>query len=142
MSDIFTQEKRSEIMRRIHSEDTKPEVRVRKYLHKNGFRFRLHIGHLPGKPDIALKKYKMVIFVQGCFWHGHPCKIGSGNRKPKQNHEYWNTKINKNIVRDKENTDKLKKLGWEVLNIWECKSISDKSLSNILTPLFEMREKG
>lgn len=107
MTDIFSKEERSKIMGKIKSEDTKPELAVRKFLFSHGFRYRLHRKDLPGRPDIVLPKYKTVIFVNGCFWHGHGCKIGSGKRKPKTNIGYWIPKIEKNIERDKENYAKL-----------------------------------
>jgi DNA mismatch endonuclease, patch repair protein len=142
MPDIFSPEKRSDVMRQIHSEDTSPEIRVRKFLFQRGFRYRLHTNSLPGKPDIVLRKQKTVILVQGCFWHGHACKIGSGNRKPKQNRQYWNRKIEKNINRDKENETKLLDLGWKVIKVWECKSTSEESLSKVLESLIEKRING
>jgi DNA mismatch endonuclease (patch repair protein) len=141
MPDNFTTEKRSEIMRQIHSENTSPEVRVRKFLYKRGLHYRINVKSLIGKPDIVIRKQMTVIFVHGCFWHGHSCKIGSGNRIPKQNHEYWNKKIEGNIKRDKENEVKLKKLGWNVIKVWECQSISEQSLSSLLGSLFNMKNQ-
>ena len=82
------------------------------------------------------------IFVHGCFWHGHACKIGSGKRRPKENYEYWNKKIENNILRDKENEAKLAELGWKVIKVWECQSMSEESLSTVLGPLFELEEDG
>ena len=109
---------RSDLMKRIRSKDTQPELKVRKFLHQSGFRFRLHKKELPGKPDIVLKKYRSVIFVNGCFWHGHSiCNVG---HSPKSNQSYWTPKIEGNIARDKKNQDALKKLGWIVYVIWEC----------------------
>ena len=140
MADIFTPQKRSEVMRRIHAEDTRPEIRVRRFLSQHGLHYRLHSKHLPGKPDIVLSKRMTVIFVHGCFWHGHACKIGSGKRRPKDNCEYWNAKIEKNILRDKENEVKLSELGWKVIKVWECQSMSEESLSAVLGPLFESEE--
>lgn len=118
MTDKFSKETRSYNMSQIKSKDTKPEILVRKYLFSNGFRYKLHDNKLPGKPDIVLPKYRSVIFVNGCFWHGHKCKVGK--RKPKSNTEYWYKKIDNNILRDKKNIRLLKKEGWRILTIWEC----------------------
>src|SRR5687768_11437646 len=91
--DVFTKARRSEIMRRITDKDTQPEMAVRRLLHRMGYRFRLHRKDLPGNPDVVLPRWKTAVFVHGCFWHGHDCKKGSGNRRPKSNTAYWNTKI-------------------------------------------------
>lgn len=117
MSDIFTKKKRSEIMSRIGGKNTLPELAVRSWLHKMGFRFRLHSKKMPGKPDIVLSKYQTVIFVQGCFWHAHNCKYG---RLPKSNLMFWQPKLEKNKSRDEQNFLKLKKMGWKVIVLWEC----------------------
>ena len=116
--DIWTQEKRSLVMSKIRSKDTKPEIILRKYLYKAGLRFRIHKKDLPGKPDIVLAKYRTVVFVHGCFWHYHAaCREG---RLPKTNSEFWTNKFAKNISRDGEHQRKLLDLGWKVLVIWEC----------------------
>jgi DNA mismatch endonuclease (patch repair protein) len=104
-------------MRAIKSANTKPEILVRKALHAAGFRFRLHSKNLPGKPDIVLPKYRTVIFVHGCFWHGHDCEYF---KVPKTRTEFWLNKITENKRRDKINADKLIELGWRVLVVWEC----------------------
>lgn len=104
-------------MKAIRSKDTKPELMVRKLLHANGFRYRLHDHSLPGRPDIVFKKYKTAIQVRGCFWHGHGCKV---DHKPKSNKSYWSPKILKNIERDQKNDGLLKEQGWNVMVIWEC----------------------
>lgn len=105
-------------MRNVKSTNTKPEIIVRKYLFANGLRFRLHNKKLVGKPDITLKKYNTIVFVNGCFWHGHSkCKIYT---MPKSNVKFWNSKIETNIERDKGNIRELKRLGWKILIIWEC----------------------
>jgi DNA mismatch endonuclease (patch repair protein) len=118
MTDVFEPEARSYIMSRIKKTDTKPEIKVRKYLFKNGFRFRIHDKHIMGNPDIVLKKYKTVIFVNGCFWHAHKgCKL---NKPPKSNLNYWLPKIKKNVERDKNNQIVLTVQGWKVLTVWEC----------------------
>ena len=118
--DIYSREKRSEIMSKVRSQSTGPEIIVRKYLHSLGFRFRLHSKKLPGTPDIVLRKYQSVIFVHGCFWHHH--KGCRRSKMPSSNMEFWDTKISTNIRRDKRNTSKLKQLGWRVLIIWECET--------------------
>lgn len=119
MADVFSKEKRSEIMSRIKGGNTKPELIVRSLLHRLGYRFRLHRKDLPGKPDIVLPRHKKVVFVNGCFWHGHEgCKRSS---IPSSNTEFWETKIKKNIERDKTKIRELKRLGWKVLIIWQCR---------------------
>jgi DNA mismatch endonuclease, patch repair protein len=118
MVDQITPERRSWNMARIHSDNTVPEVKLRSMLHRRGFRFRLHKKDLPGKPDIVLSKYKTVILVHGCFWHGHPnCKEA---HIPKTNTSYWHPKIERNIERDKRNEQLLREKGWTVIKIWEC----------------------
>jgi DNA mismatch endonuclease (patch repair protein) len=121
MPDQFTSEKRSEIMSKVHSTDTTPELYVRKLLHGMGYRFRLHNQTLPGKPDLVLAKHKAVIFVNGCFWHGCPT-YRHAQIRPKANSAYWNKKLDRTIQRDKENIAALKRLGWRVLIIWECET--------------------
>jgi DNA mismatch endonuclease (patch repair protein) len=111
-------ELRSEIMRAVKSKDTGPEKIVRSILHRLGFRFRIHRDDLPGKPDIVFSKLKKVIFVHGCFWHGHHC--ARGNRVPVHNHEYWVEKIEKNRQRDRKVAGLLRKLGWSSKVVWEC----------------------
>ena len=108
MSDIFSQTKRSDIMSKISSKDTKPEILVRKFLFSKGFRYRINVKTLPGKPDIVLPKYKTIIFVNGCFWHGHNCKKG---KLPSSNTDFWKEKISNNKSRDAKNSDLLVKLG-------------------------------
>lgn len=118
MTDVMTLEQRSRCMAAIRGKDTKPEILVRKFLFSKGLRYRLNNRKLPGSPDIVLKKYKTVIFVDGCFWHGHEgCKYF---RLPKSNTSFWETKITRNIERDKETTQALTALGWKVIRIWEC----------------------
>lgn len=131
MADVHTKKQRSYNMSRIRSKNTKPEMIVRSWLHKQGYRFRLHDKKLPGKPDIVLKKYKTVIFVNGCFWHGHKnCKYFV---VPKTRTKWWLDKINSNIARDKKTKRELKKLGWKVINIWGCKfKIKKEKIENFL----------
>jgi len=117
-------------MSQIKSKDTKPELIVRKYLFANGFRYRLHVKDLPGKPDIVLPKYKTVIFVNGCFWHGHEGCIEAS--KPKTNSEFWENKIQKNIKRDRNNIKLIENLGWKVIIIWECELKNDLDLNKKL----------
>ena len=118
--DVFDKEKRSRIMGKIKGKNTKPELLVRSMLHKMGYRFRLYRRDLPGNPDITLPKFKKVIFVHGCFWHGHEnCKR---SKRPTTNREFWNEKLNKNIHRDKKNTEELHDKGWETLIIWTCET--------------------
>ena len=106
-------------MSQIKGKNTKPEMLVRKFLHANGFRYRLHVKNLPGKPDIVLPKYKTVIFVHGCFWHGHTnCKYFV---VPKTRTRWWMDKINGNKANDEKAVKALKKEGWKVINLWECK---------------------
>ena len=118
MADMVPPKRRSEIMRRITGKDTKPEMVVRRLLHRVGYRFRILKKDLPGKPDIVLSKLRTVIFVHGCFWHGHGCNLR--NRRPKSNTEYWNSKIDRNISRDVETLQKLHSLGWKAVVIWAC----------------------
>ena len=118
MPDKISTKQRSSIMSKIKSKDTKPEIVVRKHLHALGYRFRLHDKKLPGKPDIVMKKYKTAIQVRGCFWHQHGCKYSN---VPKSNKTYWIPKLKQNKKRDRLNDKKLKKLGWKIIVIWECK---------------------
>lgn len=129
MTDVFNAAKRSEIMRQIRSTNTQPELAVRRSLHASGFRYRLHVATLPGKPDIVLPKHRAVILVQGCFWHGHGCK---GVRIPSSNKDYWIPKLARNMARDKGNIAALKSLGWRVFVIWECQTKGD-NLPQVLT---------
>ena len=117
MSDKFTLQTRSRMMSRIKGKNTKPEIMVRKNLFGNGFRYRLNNSHLPGKPDIVLKKYGAVIFVNGCFWHGHTCRYFIW---PKSNQEFWQKKIMGNKQNDRTVQEKLSKLGYRVCIVWEC----------------------
>lgn len=117
MVDVVDAATRSRMMSGIRGKNTKPEMIVRRALHKAGFRYRLHDKKLPGKPDIALPKYKTVIFVHGCFWHGHMC---SKFRWPKTREAWWREKIEGNMKRDEINVSGLHNLGWDVIKIWEC----------------------
>lgn len=118
MADVHTQSQRSYNMSRIRSTDTKPEMLVRRFLFAQGFRYRLHDKNMPGKPDIVLPKYKTVIFIHGCFWHGHTnCKYF---KIPQTRTEWWTDKIKTNKARDAKAVKQLKKDGWKVVVIWEC----------------------
>mgnify|MGYP001607356504 FL=1 len=117
-TDIFSGEKRSEIMRAVKAKDTAPELALRKALFARGFRYRVNVKDLPGKPDIVLPKYRAIIFVHGCFWHGHGC--ARGKRRPKTNAEYWRSKIARNKKRDSDAIAALRRHGWSVKISWEC----------------------
>ena len=117
MADVHDKATRSYNMSRIKSKNTKPEILVRKFLFANGFRYRLNDKKLPGKPDIVQQKYKTVIFVNGCFWHGHTC---AKSALPANNMEFWREKITKNRERDTKNQKALRDLGFHVIVIWEC----------------------
>ncbi len=132
MADVHDKETRSYNMSRIKSKDTKPEMLVRKFLHAQGFRYRLHVKNLSGKPDIVLPKYKTVIFVHGCFWHGHEnCKYFV---VPKTRTEWWKNKINGNITNDNRAVKSLEISGWQVVTLWTCelKKENVKETLNIL----------
>jgi DNA mismatch endonuclease (patch repair protein) len=131
MTDHLKPAERSRNMSKIKSKNTRPEKVVRSFLHLNGFRFRLHNKNLPGKPDITLKKYNTVIFVNGCFWHHHKnCKRAN---IPKSNKDYWIPKIEKNKSRDKKNIADLKKNKWKVLVVWECEVKNMEKISKKIT---------
>lgn len=118
MADIHDKKTRSYNMSQIKGKNTKPEMLIRKFLFANGFRYRLHDKKLPGRPDIVLPKYKTVIFVNGCFWHGHEnCRYFS---IPKTRTKWWKEKINKNILNDGIKQELLKELNWKVIVVWEC----------------------
>ena len=124
MADVHNKKTRSYNMSQIRSGNTKPELLVRKFLHALGFRYKLHDKTLPGKPDIVLSKYKTIIFIQGCFWHGHSnC---SYFKVPKTRTDWWLHKINTNKANDIKAIKALKKEGWKVITVWECKLKPDK----------------
>ena len=114
--DIWSKQKRSAVMSKIRGKDTKPELIIRRYLYSRGYRYRKNVKGLPGTPDIVLPKYKIIIFVHGCFWHGHELD----GHIPHSNSDFWRKKIEQNRNRDKQNKEKLKKMGWKVMTIWEC----------------------
>ncbi|MCX5834905.1 MAG: very short patch repair endonuclease [Deltaproteobacteria bacterium] len=123
MVDRLTSEQRSKLMARIRGTNTKPELVVRKIVHSLGYRYRLYRSDLPGKPDLVFPKYKKIIFVHGCFWHKHSCK-----KVPDS--EFWQNKLDANRKRDKEVENKLKRLGWDVLKIWECETKKPEKMRN------------
>ena len=117
-TDVFSEEKRSEVMRAVKDANTKPELKLRKALFARGFRYRLHARDLPGKPDLVFPRYRSVIFINGCFWHGHDCARGA--RVPKSNRDYWLAKIARNKARDEDIVKALAALGWRAYIVWEC----------------------
>lgn len=130
MVDSLSPEHRSWNMGRIPGKNTQPEIVVRRLLHKIGYRFRLNNQRLPGTPDVVLKKYKTVIFVQGCFWHRHQkCKRSN---TPKTHQLYWQNKFRQNIARDKRNQSLLREAGWKVIVVWECEIKEPQRLVRVL----------
>ena len=130
MADTVSKEKRSSNMSKIRAKNTVPELAVRSVLHKMGYRFRLHVKDLPGKPDIVLKRHNKVVFVNGCFWHQHlNCRRAT---MPKSNLSYWKPKLQRNVERFEDAKKLLKSKGWNVYIIWECQTKNINSLSEIL----------
>ncbi len=123
-------EARSRIMRAVKSQDTAPEMIVRRMAHAMGKRYRLHRNDLPGKPDLTFPRLRKIIFVHGCFWHGHDCKRGA--RQPKTNAAYWIKKISRNKERDAQTQETLRALGWDILVIWECQTKERDQLQALL----------
>lgn len=115
--DTVTAEVRSRNMARIRSKNTAPELELRRALYSRGLRYRIHVRKLPGSPDVVLTKWKTVVFMHGCFWHGHTCKY---SRLPKSNQEYWSSKISRNAEKDQQHLVALEAQGWRVLTVWEC----------------------
>ena len=118
-------EARSRTMRAVKGQNTKPEMKVRRITHAMGYRYRLHRKDLPGKPDLVFPGRRKIIFVHGCFWHGHDCPRGA--RTPKTNREYWQAKIARNVERDTQHLSALKETGWQVMPLWECE-LKDNSV--------------
>ncbi len=133
MTDVFTPEKRSAVMRRVKGRDTGPEMTVRRLLTKLGARYRLHRKDLPGHPDIVMPGRRLAIFVHGCFWHGHDCARGA--RVPRQNRDYWLGKVGRNRERDARNAEALAAAGWRVETIWECELKDEAALAARLKTL-------
>lgn len=128
--DIWNKEQRSSVMAKIRSKDTKPELLVRRYLYHRGYRYRKNVKGLPGTPDIVLRKYGVVIFIHGCFWHGHEVD----GHIPRTNKIFWQKKIERNKQRDKRNKEELKRMGWSVMTIWECQlkpAVRDHTLREV-----------
>ena len=118
MTDTLTVAERSRLMARIRGKNTRPEIAVRSLLHRAGYRFRIHVASLPGKPDIVLPRHRTIVFVHGCFWHRHKgCKVAS---TPKSHRKFWAEKFTRNIANDKKHNRQLRKLGWQVVTVWEC----------------------
>ena len=137
MADNLDNASRSVMMAKIRSHNTRPEIRVRRYLHKAGFRFRLHRKDLPGKPDLVLPMYRTALFVHGCFWHRHPdpkCKLA---RMPKSRLEFWRPKLEGNRLRDEAVQAELRGLGWRVMVVWECKIGHKEQLENNIRKFLE-----
>jgi len=133
MTDVYPPEKRSAVMRRVKGRDTTPERKVRKLLTGLGARYRLHRQDLPGNPDIVLPGRKLVVFVHGCFWHGHDCPRGA--RVPKANRDYWLAKVGRNRARDTASLAALTGQGWRVETIWECEMKDEAALTARLSGL-------
>ena len=139
MADVHEPETRSYNMSQIQATDTKPEMIVRKYLHSKGFRYRLHVKDLPGKPDLVLPKYKTVIFVHGCFWHVHEgCEYF---KLPQTNTEFWKEKLYGNKSRDQKHIQELEDIGWIVIVVWECE-LKPNKMNKTLIRLVEVLENS
>lgn len=137
MQDTLNSEARSRLMSRVRSRNTQPELHVRRALWNDGFRYRLHVRDLPGTPDLVLSKYRLAVFVHGCFWHQHGCKK---SKRPASNLEFWNSKLDENISRDARKRKGLEDRGWTVTTIWECRLDSDtESLLALLRRLRSSR---
>jgi DNA mismatch endonuclease (patch repair protein) len=124
--DRLTAAQRSENMRRIKSKDSTPELLVRRLVHGLGYRYRLHNHKLPGRPDLVFSGRKKIIFVHGCFWHAHSCKVA---HKPRSRQNYWTPKLRRNAERDKDHQRRLRTLGWRVLVLWECELFNASALA-------------
>lgn len=140
MVDIVLEEKRKEMMSRIRTKGTELELAVRGYLHSKGFRIKLHEKRLPGKPNIVLPRCETYIFVHGCFWHQHQdCKKAT---IPNTNRSFWANKVTENKERDKRVSSELQALGWKVINIWQCKTRTTRSLEkSLLSELLPLKER-
>lgn len=133
MVDTISKERRSQVMSLVRSKNTKPEKKVRSFLHSVGLRFRLHYKALPGKPDLVFPKYKVALFVHGCFWHNHPnCPQA---RIPKSNVKFWEEKILGNRKRDQKHYQALLELGWKVVVVWECEIQKIKNLEDLVSKI-------
>ena len=133
--DSLTPEQRRYTMRQVRSQDTKPEMRVRRLTHRMGYRYRLHRKDLPGKPDLVFPGRKKIIFVHGCFWHRHDCP--AGRKLPQTNQNYWMKKLDRNRMRDQQNYARLQALGWSILVIWECETKDEALLAERISLFLE-----
>jgi DNA mismatch endonuclease (patch repair protein) len=140
MTDVISRKKRSWIMSRVHGKDTGPELLVRSLVHRLGYRFRLHRRDLPGAPDLVFPATRKIIFVNGCFFHGHNCARGA--RIPQSNRKYWIQKIGRNKKRDTRNQRKLRAAGWKVLVLWECRLKDEKKLTKMICRFFDNGDAG
>jgi DNA mismatch endonuclease (patch repair protein) len=122
VADVFSRAKRSEVMSGIRGKDTKPEIRLRRGLFARGFRYRLHSTKLPGRPDLVFPKFNSVVFVNGCFWHGHECHLF---KWPSDNAEFWRTKITRNVQRDRSVLERVVAASWRAMTVWECEVRAD-----------------
>lgn len=137
MTDTLSRKHRSWNMSRVRSKDTRPELIVRSLLHQTGYRFRLHVKALPGKPDIVLAKYRAVVFVHGCFWHRHKnCPDAS---TPKTRTDFWIKKFTGNVKRDRTNRSALRKIGWKAIIVWECEVTKPSKLVTRLGRTLQVR---
>jgi DNA mismatch endonuclease, patch repair protein len=140
MTDVLTIDQRRLNMSRIRGRDTSPEMKIRRGLHGLGFRFRLHEKTLPGKPDLVLPKYRIVVFVHGCFWHGHGCAL---SKMPQTRRQFWHEKLTGNATRDRKTEEVLIKNGWRVLLIWECALRGrDRTSENVLEEAANFIRRG
>lgn len=126
--DKISRERRSLNMSRIRSKDTKPELKVRRLLFSKGYRYRIHVSDLPGKPDLVFTRKRVAIFVHGCFWYCHSKESCLDSKIPKSNSDYWSKKLQRNVERDAESLSRLQELGWRVLVIWDCETGDDELL--------------
>ena len=143
MTDHISPERRSWAMSRVRSKDTLPEMRVRSQLHRLGYRYRLHVNDMAGVPDIVMPKYRTVVFVNGCFWHRHPCCRRAST--PQTRTAFWERKFKTNVVRDEKVRSSLQRDGWTVLVVWECQTRDSQmladTLSDILPPVVPSKSK-
>lgn len=130
MPDVVDKATRSRMMSGIRGKDTQPELAVRRFLHRRGFRYRLHDRRLPGRPDMVLPRYRVVVFVHGCFWHQHPgCRFAT---TPDTNASFWQHKLSGNQMRDARKSEELQALGWRVITVWECEVGDLSTLPDII----------
>ena len=139
MADTRTPEQRRQIMQAVKTQDTGPELTVRRLLHRLGYRYRLHLKKLPGRPDIVFPARKRAIFVHGCFWHGHDCRKGCA---PKSRPEYWGPKLSSNRERDPSQVAALQSLGWSVLTVWHCETQDLAALTSSLTSFLDPKPQS